>query len=128
MTRIMSRATPPSTRRNYDHGRRAEFLCRLALRLKGYQILAARYRTPLGEIDIVAARGNVIAIVEVKARSSRDRAAAALSPQQQARLQRAAQYLLARRPELMHAILRFDLMLVAPRRWPEHIPSAWDGI
>ena len=115
-------------RRNYDHGRQAEFLCRLALRLKGYQILAARYRTPLGEIDIVAARGGTIAVVEVKARSSRDRAAAALSPQQQARLQRAAQYLLAQRPELAGATLRFDLMLVTPRRWPEHIPSAWDGI
>jgi putative endonuclease len=62
---------PKPDRRNYDHGHQAEFLCRLALRLKGYQILAARYRTPLGEIDIVASRGNIIAVIEVKARTNK---------------------------------------------------------
>ncbi|MGB4102137.1 MAG: YraN family protein [Alphaproteobacteria bacterium] len=124
----MTRPVPSRGRRNYDHGRTAEFLCRLALRLKGYQILAARYRTPLGEIDIIAARGGTVAVIEVKARTSRDRAAAALHPQQQARLHRAAHYLLSQRPELAHATLRFDLMLVAPRRWPEHIVAAWSEI
>lgn len=62
----------------------------MALRLKSYQILAVRYRTPLSEIDIVASGGSVIAVIEVKAR-----AAAALSSKQQARLHRAAKYLLA---------------------------------
>ncbi len=114
-------------RRSYDFGLLAEFQCRWTLRLRGYQILAARYRTPLGEIDIVASRGNVVAIVEVKARKTRASAAAALDERQRARLLRGAQFLLAQRPDLGNAAVRFDLMVVAPWRWPRHIPNAWEG-
>ena len=48
--------------------------------LKGYRILARRYRTPHGEIDIVARRQQLIAFVEVKARASLDDAAYAVTP------------------------------------------------
>jgi len=95
--------------------------------LKGYRIIASRYRTPLGEIDIVAARGRVLALVEVKARSSRRAAAEALSQHQQERLQRAAAAFLARYPFFNQHSTRFDLMLVTPWRWPHHIIGAWDG-
>ena len=126
MTHAAKTANP--RRRNHQTGLLAEWQCRLALRLKGYRILAARARTPLGEIDIVAARGDVIAIVEVKARRNRDSAAAALDARQRGRLQRGAQFLLGHRPELAQAsVIRFDLMLVAPGRWPEHIVNAWEG-
>lgn len=56
------------------------------LMAKGYRILAKRYRTPHGEIDIVARRRNLIAFVEVKARASLDDAAFAVTPRQQQRI------------------------------------------
>lgn len=109
----------------YRTGLSAEFLCRVALRLKFYRILAARYRSPLGEIDIVAARGDVVALVEVKARPSRREAVEAIHFRQRERLQRAARDFLARNPRFHRHHVRFDVMLVAPRRWPVHIKDAW---
>lgn len=108
-------------RRGYN----AETLCCWWLRLKGYRILVRRVRTPMGEIDILARRGRVLAIVEVKARPSRDLAALSLSPRQRHRLGRAARWILASRPDLAGLDLRFDAMLVSPWRPPRHIAGAW---
>lgn len=106
-------------------GNRAEDLCCLLLRLKGYRVLDRRLRTPLGEIDIVARRGQVLAVIEVKARANREDAGGALSPRQRDRLGRAARWLLSGRPDLARLSVRFDAMLVAPWRWPRHLPGAW---
>lgn len=106
-------------------GRQAEALCCWCLRLKGYRVLGRRVRTPMGEIDILARRGGVLAVVEVKARSTRAQAGEAVSPRQRHRLGRAARWILASRPELARLSLRFDAMLVAPWRWPRHLPGAW---
>ncbi len=82
---------------------------------KGYRILARRYRTPHGEIDIVARRRNLIAFVEVKARATLDDAAFAVTPRQQQRIINAAQGWLVAHPEHAEFELRFDAMLIAPR-------------
>ncbi|MEI6559906.1 MAG: YraN family protein [Rhodospirillaceae bacterium] len=117
---------PAATRGGAERfGRRAEAWCRLALRLKGYRVLAARQRTPVGEIDIVARRGGVVAIVEVKARRAGADMAEAVSPRQRARLERAAAAYLGRHAELAGLAVRFDVMLVRPWRWPEHVCDAW---
>lgn len=113
------------TRSSYRKGLWSESLCCLALRLKFYRILARRHKTPVGEIDIIAARGNTVVAVEVKARSSRAAAAEALSGEQQRRIARALQFFLASAPRHAKADLRFDVMLVAPRHWPTHIKNAW---
>jgi putative endonuclease len=105
-------------------GRQAEVLCALALRLKGYRVLARRARTPVGEIDILAARGRVVVAVEVKARGDLRDAAEALSPRQRARIIKAASLLAAQKGLAGHD-LRFDLMLARPWRWPRHIVNAW---
>lgn len=110
---------------SYQTGLRAESLCRLALRLKFYRILAARYRSPLGEIDIIASRGDTLALIEVKARSSRREAAEAIHFRQRERLQRAAGDFLVRHPRFNRHNIRFDIMLVQPHRWPAHIKDAW---
>jgi putative endonuclease len=111
----------------YAFGRRAEDLAVLALRLKGYRVLARRVRLAGGEIDIVARRGATLAFVEVKARPSRDAALMALTPAQRRRQERAARAWLAGRPALLARArtLRFDLVLVAPWRWPRHLADAW---
>ena len=95
------------------------------LRLKGFRIIASRLRTPSGEIDLLARRGNLIVIVEVKARATLDEAQASLTARQQQRLAAAAAWLPNWQPQLAGLDIRFDLVAVAPRRWPRHITNAW---
>ncbi|WP_454020325.1 YraN family protein [Azospirillum sp. Marseille-Q6669] len=112
-------------RRAENYGRYAEQLCRLALRLKGYRILESRLRTPMGEIDIVARRGDTLAIVEVKARGDWDTANEVVNARQRGRLARAAHAYLGANPHYAGYVLRFDVMLVTPWSWPRHVPDAW---
>ena len=112
-------------RTSHQTGLAAERLCRLALRLKFYRILAERYKTAMGEIDIVAQRGNTVIAVEVKSRATHESAAESISPHQQARIARALQNFIQRHPRFAQANLRFDVMLATPNRWPKHIKNAW---
>lgn len=95
------------------------------LRLKGYAILGRRVRLSRGEIDLIARRGSVIAIVEVKARATVDDAIAAVTPASQRRIVAAAEQWYARNPAYAAFGLRFDIIALAPRRLPRHIPSAF---
>ena len=108
-------------------GRRGELLCALWLMAKGYRILGFRLRTPQGEIDLLARKGAVLAVVEVKLRTSAALALEAVGWRQRERLRRAAQSYAALRPELRDAAIRLDLMALAPGRLPCHIPDAWFG-
>lgn len=111
----------------YRRGLFAETLCAGLLRAKGYRILARRYRTHAGEIDLVARRGSLIVFIEVKQRSGGD--ADVITARQQARIRRAGAAWLAR--EAARGALpadhgaRFDVMLVAPWRLPRHLPGAF---
>ncbi|HUD50228.1 YraN family protein [Parvibaculum sp.] len=106
-------------------GLRAEALAALMLQLKGYRILARRMKTRAGEIDLVAKRGRLLVFVEVKARADMLAAADALAMRQRLRLARAAELFVSTRPALGHLDMRFDVVLVAPRRWPRHLADAW---
>ena len=123
----MTPSTPaaPGRRAAYGRGRGAETQAALWLRLKGYRILARRLATPVGEIDLIARRGRTIAFVEVKARPTAEAALLALRPRQQARIVRAAQSFLARHPAAAGCDLRFDVIVVVPRRLPRHLPGAF---
>jgi len=94
---------------------------------KGYRILAKRFRTRYGEIDLVVRRRNLVVFVEVKARASLDDAAYAVTPRQQRRIIDAAQAWLMAHPEHAELELRFDAVLVAPRRLPRHLLAAFDA-
>lgn len=107
-------------------GRRGEWLAALVLMLKGYRILGFRLRTPHGEIDLLAQKGRVLAVVEVKLRLTREEALGAVKPEQRARLRRAAQALVARRRGLNGLVVRLDLVALARGGfWPRHIANAW---
>ncbi|MBB5048462.1 putative endonuclease [Rhodopseudomonas rhenobacensis] len=93
----------------------------------GYAIEAQRFRTPYGEIDIVARLRNLVAFVEVKARAKLDDAAYAVTPKQQRRIIAAAQAWLMAHPEHADFELRFDAVLIAPRALPRHLPAAFDA-
>jgi putative endonuclease len=106
-------------------GRRAETLCVWWLRLRGWRIVGRRIATPLGEIDIVARRGGTLAMIEVKVRPTMAEAAEAIGPRQRQRIRRAAEAYIGARPALGDLTVRFDVMLLAPRRLPVHVVDAW---
>jgi putative endonuclease len=111
--------------RRYRLGRLAEGLCAWHLRFCGYRVLARRFRSPVGEIDLVARRGHILAFIEVKARADRGQALDAVTPRQRARVRRAAELFVAHRPRLADCDFRFDVMVVTPGRWPSHVIDAW---
>jgi putative endonuclease len=122
-----AKAASPERIAAFRTGLSAEARAAAFLMAKGYRILAKRFRTPHGEIDIVARRRNLIAFVEVKARASLDEAAFAVTPRQQARIIDAAQGWLVAHPEHAEFELRFDAILIAPRRLPRHLLAAFDA-
>jgi putative endonuclease len=94
---------------------------------KGFRIAARRFRSPVGEVDIVARRGRLLIFVEVKARNRLDDAAESLLPRQQRRIAAAAAAWLAEHPNDVENYIRFDAVLVAPGRIPRHIPAAFES-
>ncbi len=112
-------------RRAYFFGHSAEARAAVWLRLKGYRILARRYKTSCGEIDIVAARFGVLCFVEVKARRSLEEARWALGPHQKRRIENAARIWLQNFDKPGYHTKRFDVILIAPRRRPRHIENAF---
>jgi putative endonuclease len=106
-------------------GALAETLAVWRLRLAGWRIVARDLRLGPAQIDIVARRGRVLAFVEVKRRGRLDDAADALHPAQRARIARAAEIFLAQRPGFAAFETRFDAILIAPGRFPEHRQDAW---
>jgi putative endonuclease len=103
-------------RQAFRRGHRAEILCLWHLRLRGYHILARRFRVLSGEIDLIARRGRVIAAIEVKARANLTTAVESISAQQRRRIARALEHFLAQRPELATlALPRWCRKIASPR-------------
>jgi putative endonuclease len=94
---------------------------------KAYRILARRWKTPFGEIDIVARRRRTLVFVEVKARETADDAAASVTERSKSRIVGAAEFWLAQHPHDANADIRFDVILVAPGKMPRHIVNAFDA-
>ena len=110
-----------------EAGRSAEVVAAILLILKGWRILGFRLKTPQAEIDLLARRGRILAVVEVKSRTTLEEALASVRPSQQERLRRAGESLAARRKSLSGLAVRLDMVALAPGRWPRHIPDAWAG-
>lgn len=126
----LAKAPEPPTgkagrRAAWKFGWHAETRAAWWLRFKGYSILARRLRTPAGELDLIAKRGRVLAFVEVKARGEFGMAAEAVSVRQRQRIARAAETFVASHPRHQNEMMRFDVVLVAPGRWPHHLADAW---
>lgn len=113
--------------RQYRRGLRGEFLASLALMLKGFRIVARRYKTKLGEIDLIARRGDLVIIVEVKVRPSLAQAMEAIATTSERRIEAAADLWLMRQPDHARLSLRFDMVAVLPWRWPIHVANVFYG-
>jgi len=111
--------------RNERRGRWAEGLAVLALRLKGYRLLARRFKSGPGEVDLIMRRGDVTAFIEVKVRSTADLAIEAVTDFQTRRIAAAARLWMAKDPKAALGICRFDIVAVSPYQWPKHIPNAF---
>jgi len=108
-------------------GLSAESRAAMLLLAKGYRIAARRWKTPVGEIDIVARRRRDLVFVEVKARNHLDDAAEAVTERSKQRIVAAAEYWLARHADDADCFIRFDAILVAPGKMPRHIANAFDA-
>jgi putative endonuclease len=108
-------------------GLSAESRAAALLIAKGFRILMRRWKSPVGEIDIVARRRELLVFAEVKARGRIDDAAWSVTPRQRARIVAAAEAWLAANPDDSIRDIRFDAILVAPGRSPRHIPAAFDA-
>jgi len=112
-------------RRAFRFGHLGETLAAWTLRLKGYRILASRFKTPVGEIDLVARRGNVLVFVEVKSRRAAGVGDQPVSSKQQQRITRAALAFVQQNQTFADHDMRFDLVLVHPWALPRQIRGAW---
>jgi len=124
-----TRPTPSAAKRRRGaqarrSGRAAEVVAAVWLMATGWRILGMRLKTHGVEIDILARRGAVLAVIEVKARATLAEALEAVRWAQRRRLRRAAEAI-AQRPGLNGLAIRLDLMAMAPRRLPRHVPDAW---
>lgn len=122
---------PPSKRpaskrhRSERAGRLAEAATVAMYLCLGFRPLARRFRTPRGEIDLVARRGGLVVFVEVKLRATQAAAAEALTPRGRRRIVDAAQWWLAKHPAHARYTLRFDVVTWAPRSWPRRVTAAF---
>ena len=121
------RSPSPERQVAFRVGISAESRAAALLIAKGFRILARRYRSPVGEIDIVARRRHLLVFVEVKARDKLDDAAWSVTERQRSRIIAAAEAWLADHPDASIQDIRFDAMLVAPGWVPRHIQGAFDA-
>ncbi|MDN5249111.1 YraN family protein [Bartonella sp. TP] len=105
----------------YEKGWRAENYAAWYLRFKGFRILDRRYKTPRGEVDIIAKRGKLLIIVEVKARNELEEALNAVTRKAAKRIVAAASHWLSRRKNIEKCNLRFDVIVICPNKLPIHI-------
>lgn len=124
MTSQIRTARGTASRRS---GRRAEVVAALWLMAKGYRILGFRLRTRQAEVDLLALRGKVLAVVEVKRRTTLLAALETVTADQRDRLRRAGLAVASGRPQLAGCAVRLDLIALAPGKLPRHIPDAWKG-
>ena len=117
----------PRRRDAERRGRRAEAIAAWYLRAKFYRILARRYRTPLGEIDLIARRGSTIVFVEVKSRATGEAGLEAVTAKSRQRIARAAALWLAVHPTAAGLDQRFDVIVAAPGRRPRHHAGIFDA-
>ncbi len=112
-------------RRAQKWGHLSEWIAAASLVLKGYRILSMRYKTKLGEIDIIARKGHLIVMVEVKARPTIEEAFDAVSISSQRRIEAAGDLWLATQKNAHLLSIRYDIIAVRPWKWPTHYENAF---
>ncbi len=123
----MKRAPSIKRQRAEHRGRTGEWMAEQFMTLQGFALLARRARTPVGEIDLVMKRGDLIAMVEVKTYRDSKRAEEWVTPRQKRRITRAAEHWISQQNRLYSCAIRFDVIVLRPWRAPLHIKNAWSA-
>lgn len=121
----MTKAPRDKKRAAYRRGFMAEYAAALLLLFKGYRIVAMRYRTRVGEIDIVARRGDLVVFVEVKARRSVTTGIDSVGFETQRRIRAASNQWLSRQADFSRLSCRYDIIVVTSLGFPHHLPDAF---
>jgi putative endonuclease len=121
----VKRKAPAARRKAERRGRWSEYLAAAYLLFKGYRIIALRHKTKWGEVDIIARRGDLVVLVEVKARASRQLAVDAVSYESQRRIRASGDVWLAKQPDAARLSIRCDIVAMVPGHWPFHIENAF---
>ncbi len=112
-------------KKTYDHGIMAEGVAEIFLRAKGYEIITRRYKTPVGEIDIIARDDQYLVFIEVKGRASIDDALYSITPKMRSRINDAAGHFVALHPQFAELPMRFDVMAVRLPFKIHHLENAF---
>ena len=114
---------------HYKHGIWAEYYAAAFLMMKGYRIMRSRYKTKVGEVDLIAKRGKTLAFIEVKYRQNQTQAIYAVLPKAQSRIRRSAEQYLSSLPAKeslnMSQEIRFDVIGITPKLTIRHIENAF---
>ncbi len=110
---------------SYEKGLLSELCALIFLWLKGYRVLKWRYKTKVGEVDIIAKRGSLIVFVEVKKRVSKAQALEAVDFKSRRRIEKTAQHFLKNKPLFQRCEVRFDVMPISFGFMPQHLKKAW---
>lgn len=112
-------------RKALRRGHVSEYLAALSLMLRGYRILAMRYRVKSGEIDIIARKRDLVSFIEVKARATSADSVFAVDGLTQSRIRNASLYWLQTQKDAGELSWSYDIVAVRPWRWPEHFRDAF---
>jgi putative endonuclease len=121
----MAKAETKKRQNARRYGLWSEHFAAIFLRLKGYRILARNFRTKVGEIDIIARKGDLVAIIEVKARPDVLLSVNSVSFTSRKRIANAANWWLSRQGDGARISLRFDIVAVRPFALPVHLEDAF---
>lgn len=105
-------------------GRIAEYFAATFLLFKGYMPIKMRYKTRMGEIDLICVKGKMIIIVEVKKRKTLDEGILAITPKQKMRLYQAATYFIKKHDWAKGHVIRYDAVIICPNKFPHHLKDA----
>ena len=114
---------------NHFRGHFAEKIACFYLMCHGWWPVCLNYTvgrgTGAGEVDLIMERGKTLIFVEVKYRKTLIQAMEAITVQNQMRVARSSANFLKQHPKYQTYQVRYDAVLLAPGRWPKHLPGAW---
>lgn len=126
MTTLSKNKRKAKRQRAYRRGLLAEAYALFMLRLKGYRLVARRYKKPVGEIDLLVRRGGYLIAVEVKRRQTQEAALHSIGPIQRRRIEKACQFFCVENPQYSNHDIRFDVVIVTDIfHLPLHLENAW---
>lgn len=115
----MAKGVPSQVRQSrYRRGHTAEFMAAAFLFAKGHRILARRFKTSAGEIDLITLKAGRVGFVEVKRRASLAECEASITPKLRQRVRRASDQWMAKHERYHRHDVGFDLVFVLPWQVP----------